>query len=743
MQLAALARAADAARNSGQPEAVEQTSKQLIAFALRMMGQIRLLESAYPQAIELYTQSLQFADVPDTHVDLAIAELSANHPTEATFQAEVALAHDPDNARAEIVRGKGYLRNQEFTKATLALTHAMALQPDWETEYALAGSLLATKKPEDKQQATAIFQQMIATHGDNGALHVYFGRAYRDADDLQDAAREFQRAVELDPATPHAYYFLGLSNLVMNDWKPTPAIKNDFEKELQYHPRDFLTNYILGTTASTERQYESANKYLKTATEVDPSWPESWLYLGLDDYALGNTKDAEVMLRKAIATTGADESRSNYQIRRAYIDLGRILAAQGKQAEANTYLAKARELQNKVMAADQQSVAAMATKAGGSPLAAMVPLDKQQENQETSDPVENADPFARVDASVAAHANLSAAQMSAANAQENNLRVMLGQSFSDLATSEAVRGEYELALVHYQEAAHWNDATPDLAKNLGQCAFRVKNYPVAADWLARYVRENGNASPAIHAMLGMSYFATDQYANAANAFSQLGPQGMEDSTVGYMWANALAKTGDTKKSSEILTHYEKGNLSNDTQLLVGELWIEDGDYARAVDTFHRISQADPSFPKAHYFAGQADIHWEHWADAAKEFQAELELVSTDIDAQYHLGFVDLQQSNSADAEKLFRQVLAARPDYANAQYELGKMLIEQGHLEEAITHLEIAARLNPEKDYVHYQLQAAYRKDKRFADADRELAIYRELKAKSRPHLAMTQTTHP
>jgi len=38
----------------------------------------------------------------------------------------------------------------------------------------------------------------------------------------------------------------------------------------------------------------------------------------------------------------------------------------------------------------------------------------------------------------------------------------------------------------------------------------------------------------------------------------------------------------------------------------------------------------------------------------------------------------------------------------------------------------------PQSDYVHYQLQAAYRKESRLADADRELQIYKDLKAKNR-----------
>jgi Flp pilus assembly protein TadD len=77
-------------------------------------------------------------------------------------------------------------------------------------------------------------------------------------------------------------------------------------------------------------------------------------------------------------------------------------------------------------------------------------------------------------------------------------------------------------------------------------------------------------------------------------------------------------------------------------------------------------------------------------------------------------------------------VLVVHPDHAKSQYELGKILLDRGQLKEAIDHLEAAARLSPQTDYVHYQLQAAYRKESRIADADRELELYKELKAKSR-----------
>jgi tetratricopeptide (TPR) repeat protein len=218
---------------------------------------------------------------------------------------------------------------------------------------------------------------------------------------------------------------------------------------------------------------------------------------------------------------------------------------------------------------------------------------------------------------------------------------------------------------------------------------------------------------------------------------------MQDSTVGYAWAASLSQTGDLKDATEVLSRYESGQLSNDALLLVGQLWTEIGDYARAIAVLNRALQSDPLLPKAHFYAGLADIRWEHWSDARSELQAELASHPGDPDAMYHLGFVDLQESKIDDAAKLFEQVIAAHPDYANAQYELGKILIDRGQLQQAVPHLEAAARLNPEKDYVHYELQAAYRKESRIADADRELAVYQELKAKSRPHLPQTSAQSP
>ena len=247
----------------------------------------------------------------------------------------------------------------------------------------------------------------------------------------------------------------------------------------------------------------------------------------------------------------------------------------------------------------------------------------------------------------------------------------------------------------------------------------------------------------VRAQLGMSYYATNQYVQAAQTFAPLGTRGMRDGETGYAWAASLAHMGDLKKASEVLAAFQSDQRPETTLLLIGQLWTEIGDYARATSTLQQALASNPAFAKAHFYSGLAYIRWGHWPEAAKDFQAELDLSPSDPDAQYHLGFVYMQESKIDQAISLFRQVIATHPDYANAQYQLGKILLDRGQVSDAVGFLEVATRLQPQTDYLHYQLQAAYRKENRIADADRELEIYRQIKAASRDRAAEAIKSNP
>lgn len=716
-------KAASAARDSHDEAAVELANDRLIAQALRDLARLRLLEMDYQHAIDRYNESLRYEDSPGTRVDLAFTELQAGHLDDAIKQAQDIHGTVADNIHADIVLRNALMQQGNFTAALVPLEKVVDAEPTVENIYLLGICLLNTGKPEDKPRAQAAFDRMIKTAGDTGSIHVLIGRAYRDSGDAKRAIEEFQRAIALDSHTPHAHYFLGLTQISQNDWKPTPEAEGEFKKELETYPNDYLANFMLGLFNSVERNYADSDWYLKVAAKLSPNSPDPFLYMGLNAYSQDNMELAEQMLRKAVTLTGSDEARTNYQIRRAYVDLARILIKTGRREESDVFAAKARALENKVMIESQQNVSSMVLSGGAGSAAAVMPLSHKEEDQSAPATAGSDDPNGL--------ASLTPAQRSAAEARDKELSSVLALAYNDLATSQAIRGGYSLALTTYQQAEQWDPAFPGLEKNLGLCAFKANNYSEAIRALTLALKSEPGSHPLI-AMLGISYFATDQFSNAARTFAPLDEAGMQDAEVGYAWAASLAHIGDMQQATRVLSEFESQPRSDGTLILVGQLWTEIGDYARATATLERALQSNPSLPKAHFYEGLAYIRWEHWDDAVREFKAELSLNPNDTEASYHLGYVYLQESKVDDAAALFLAVINADPDFARAQYQLGKIQLERGKAEEAVPHLEAAARLLPDTDYVHYQLQAAYRKLGRSADADRELEIYKALEAKSR-----------
>jgi len=213
---------ANTARASGDPIAINAASRHLIAAALRQMAELRMVEAAFPQAAELYSKALDFDASAETRADLGLAELQQGKLDEAISDADMARATSPLNVTADQVLSRALMQKGDYARAAESLTRLANAQPDIPTLYSLSLCLLATKKPEDKQRAVQVFGQMQNIAGDSGSLHVLFGRAYRDAEDMPSAINEFRRAIQIDPTTPHAHYFLGLAQLSQNEWKPIP-----------------------------------------------------------------------------------------------------------------------------------------------------------------------------------------------------------------------------------------------------------------------------------------------------------------------------------------------------------------------------------------------------------------------------------------------------------------------------------------------------------------------------------------
>jgi tetratricopeptide (TPR) repeat protein len=233
-------------------------------------------------------------------------------------------------------------------------------------------------------------------------------------------------------------------------------------------------------------------------------------------------------------------------------------------------------------------------------------------------------------------------------------------------------------------------------------------------------------------MLAVSLYSSRQYAEAAQAFGSVGDVVYRDPRMAYAWAFSLARTNNPQKAIEVLNKLTATQLPKEMWLAVGDLYTQVDDQEDALRCFRKVIELDPSMERAHYFAGVALIRLGRPSEAISEFEAELKLMPGEPDTEYNLAYALLETSQKDQALALLWKLLAAHPDHAQAQYQLGKELLASGDKDEAIPHLEAAARLDPEDDYIHYQLQAAYRKAGRTADADKELAVYREIKDRKR-----------
>jgi len=668
------------AQQAGDVVKIAEANRGLIAVALRAMAELKLAQGDTKPAIDLYKRSLEFESTPNAHIALALAYMRAQRTDDALAEIGPITKSDPKNADVWNVQGKLLMDKKEFRHAADALTRSLELQSNVMVAYALATAYLNL---HENDKAAAIFQRLTAATGDRASLHIMTGRAYQNTGMMDDAVREFNYAAGVDATSSRAHYFIGLLYMAQNEWVATPQAREQFAAEVKVNPKDFFGNFFLGYIENIDNNYETSDRYLAVAAADKPDWPEPYLYMGLNAFARHDNQKAEELLRKAIALTGDDKSRNNYQIRRAYYVLGRICISSGRKEEGVAYTKVFSEMQDKTMADSRANTPASKTMGTmGSGMAAEPSVPTSAVIDPTAQPGDTAP-------------QLTPQEKAEIKTAEQRISLLLGNAYNDLGTSEARQKQYAVALSYFQQAEKWNPTIPHLMRNIGFSAFRATDYAESARALKLAVQQEP-ADKIIPPMLAMALFSSGQYADAAKAFDQIGDLAYSDPRVTSAWASSLAHTNQPDKAAAILTRLTQQPLAAEALLLVGQAYSDMGNQQQALATFQKASQDNPSLQRAHYLAGRAQLHLKNPTGAVTEFEAEVKL----------------------------------NPDDSEAQYQLGKVLLEQGKTKDALPHLQAAAKLSPDLADVHNQLQIAYRKAGRIADADREAKLAADSKSK-------------
>jgi tetratricopeptide (TPR) repeat protein len=102
---------------------------------------------------------------------------------------------------------------------------------------------LAAQEADQRDQAQALWKQVIALVPNHAAPHTNLGIVYRLDGRVLDAITEYETAIRLDPADAAAYHNLGLAHRARGAW--TDA-ERAYLRALELRPSQAVTHYNLG-----------------------------------------------------------------------------------------------------------------------------------------------------------------------------------------------------------------------------------------------------------------------------------------------------------------------------------------------------------------------------------------------------------------------------------------------------------------------------------------------------------------
>ncbi len=160
------------------------------------------------------------------------------------------------------------------------------------------------------------------------------------------------------------------------------------------------------------------------------------------------------------------------------------------------------------------------------------------------------------------------------------------------------------------------------------------------------------------------------------------------------------------------------------------MYLFSKDYVKSLEIFTDASKQFPNIPDIQYFLAIANRINGNFEAALSSLKKAILLKPKYADALALTGAILFDKNELAESEKYLRQAILQSPNNFNANNDLGRLLVKQQKYAEALPILLQASSFMPNNADVHYQLFLAYSRLKRKADADKELAIFKQLTEK-------------
>jgi tetratricopeptide (TPR) repeat protein len=256
----------------------------------------------YEQAIEQYKRALLLDGTnPAIRFNLAMAYYKATWFTEAATELEkfvTAVPNNPQTINAHLVLADSYVRLGEYKKVIQGLSPIADADPSNRTVAYLLGSALIGDGQLDRGQAII---DRLFRHEDSAEAHLLMGSILLLADKAQDALKEAQRAIELNPKLPGLQAWHGRVLMRLGD---TEKAKAAFKTELAANPNDFESHLYLGILFRQDKEFEEALSQLRRAIQLRPREQYARYHLAAVYAAAGKPVDALPLLEGVLKEHG-------------------------------------------------------------------------------------------------------------------------------------------------------------------------------------------------------------------------------------------------------------------------------------------------------------------------------------------------------------------------------------------------------------------------------------------------------
>jgi len=298
------------------------------------------------------------------------------------------------------------------------------------------------------------------------------------------------------------------------------------------------------------------------------------------------------------------------------------------------------------------------------------------------------------------------------------------EPFAHLGLLEARQEHYTEAVAAYRKAMALDPAMPRLRFNLGLAYFKAGAYREALQEfkpLLKTEQADSDEAQRLAILIGMSHYGLAEFVAADPYLKQASDRDARNLPLLLTLAHSCLLSNQYQCVLDAFHRIMSLNAeSAEAHMLMGEALDEMKDTNGAIRELRAAVLVNPKEPNVHFALGYLLWTQGHTAEAAQEFQAELQNIPGHNQATLYLADSYIQMNRFEDARPLLEAVVKMSPTNSMGHLDLGIVYADAGRKEDALGEFKTAIKLKPGDVNAHWRLGRLYRSMGKTAEAKAE-----------------------